>query len=208
MKQRRILRTTESHKVGVWTSLAAQCQDATSRQLLLRAYGSKLVLCLSRSIRCAGYLTDCTILLKLSAHESCVGTFVINMPYTALQTLGWLARRSKWERAYNVGRAVASQSASVGLQMRDCRVAVARVEPRQGRKRSPKRGLILVFKPVASPYQKIFGAKSSLTEQVGSQQAKRDLSLLRGHVGCGMLDCKVCSMFFGLFCQEAEGGCT
>lgn len=122
------------------------------------------------------------------------------MPYTALQTLGWLARCSKWERAFNVNRSFLRYSAI--HQQRNCELVVGRKKGR-GRKRS-RRGLVVVFKTTAQKAavkmeKGEYGGRGEL-----SKRAQETKALTKGHQGCGMLDCRVCEALFGMWCGELE----
>lgn len=123
------------------------------------------------------------------------------MPYTALQTLGWLARCSKWERAYNINRAFRRRS-SAHVQRRGCGLLVCRKKKEmrfRGHGRA-KRGLVVVFKTAA---RNAGVAKYGGVKRVDGKEEKAQ-RLLRGHLGCGGLDCRVCGVLFGCFCADLE----
>lgn len=129
----------------------------------------------------------------------------VRMPYTALQTLGWLASYSKWERAYNVNRAFLRYTTQ--QQEQKCSILIATTKAQKKKRREERNGkgrsLTVVFKTMAAKG----GAKVAKCKSAGEQEMQQGLSVVKGHAACGLLDCKVCSVFFGIFCEDTESLC-
>ena len=134
------------------------------------------------------------------------------MPYTALQTLGWLAHHSKWERAFNVNRAFLRHAQ--GLEGDKCGIVVGRKRGGKrshggdglGRRRKRQRALVVVFKAIVGTGNWKDGMRGRRQCRKSlRQEAKGKMVLPRGHAGCGALDCKFCGKLAGMCCRELEG---
>lgn len=128
------------------------------------------------------------------------------MHYTALQTLGWLATHSTWERAYNVNRAFLRHTS--GYHAQKCSIIVGRkkTQRRLGQHKSKKgKQLVVVFKTAIPIHASaITKAKKAAVGRMGRSAEVEAVDVAEGHLGCGMLDCRVCGVFLELFCEDVE----
>ena len=108
------------------------------------------------------------------------------MPYTAIQTLGWLATHSKWERVYNVNRSFrACHEQHGGSGGSSCRLFARRgIHKKGGRK-------IVVFKSLTARMSKVV-------------KASRANDMTKGHWGCGMSDCRACCVLLAMFDEDMD----
>lgn len=99
---------------------------------------------------------------------------------------------------------------TIAQPQRKCRILIAKVGNRKntGRNRQlvRRKRLVVVFKTVSA---KVTGkGERRIASCMGAEAQQELFAAVKGHAGCGMLDCENCRRFFEMFCEDAESLCN